>query len=199
MSNKTTAIIILAAGSSSRLGQPKQLLKYDGRSLLQIAIDAAEQSDAHDKVLVLGADAEEIKKDIKLKSIYLTVNQGWGLGMSKSLEVALKQLLENNPELDQVLVLLCDQPYVTSSLLNAMIATQKSSGKGIVACKYQDTLGVPVLFNKKYFEELMDLSGQKGAKKLIYEHDDDLATVFFPEGKIDIDTKEDYDQLLGNL
>ncbi|HSJ68719.1 MAG TPA: nucleotidyltransferase family protein [Anditalea sp.] len=197
MSNRSTAIIILAAGNSSRLGYPKQLLEYEGRSLLQISIDAADLCEADSKILVLGANHEDIVNTIDLKSVKLTVNQEWGLGMSKSLEVALRQLLNQDPALDQVLVLLCDQPYVTSSLLNAMIATQATTGKGIVACKYQETLGVPVLFEKKYFNELLDLSGNMGAKKLVYKHNDDLSTVFFPEGKIDIDTKEDYDRLLG--
>jgi len=197
MFSRSTAIIILAAGNSSRLGQPKQLLNYDGKTLLQIAIDAADESEAESKILVLGSEAEDIQKNIKLKSVYLTINQSWQLGMSKTLEVALNQLLEKNSALDQILVMLCDQPFVTPSLLNAMISTQASSGKGIVACKYQETLGVPVLFDKKYFQELLDLSGKKGAKELIFKHDDDLATVFFPEGKIDIDTKDDYDKLLG--
>lgn len=197
MSDRATAIVILAAGNSSRLGQPKQLLKYKGRTLLQIAIDAADHCEAVAKILVLGANAEEIQNKIELKSVILTINQYWELGMSKSLEVVINKLLKEKPFIDQILVLLSDQPYISSSLLKEIIVTQASSGKGIVACKYEDTLGVPVLFDKKYFEELIDLSGQKGAKKLIYEHNDDLATVFFPEGKIDIDTKGDYDRLLG--
>lgn len=197
MSNRSTAIIILAAGNSSRLGQPKQLLEFDGKSLLQIAIDTADQSEAEAKMLVLGANAEDIQRDIELKSVSLTINQDWELGMSKSLEVALRQLLTKYTAIDQILVLLSDQPYISSSLLEEMVDTQASSGKGIVACKYEDTLGVPVLFDKQYFDELLDLTGQKGAKKLIYEHNEDMATVLFPKGKIDIDTKEDYDRLLG--
>jgi molybdenum cofactor cytidylyltransferase len=197
MSDRSTAVIILAAGNSSRLGQPKQLLKYKGRTLLQIAIDAADNCEAVVKILVLGANAEDIQNEIELKSVVLTINQYWELGMSKSLEVAINKLIIEKPIIDQILVLLSDQPYISSSLLKEIIDAQASSGKGIVACKYEDTLGVPVLFDKKYFEELTDLSGQKGAKKLIYEHNDDLATVFFPEGIIDIDTKEDYDRLLG--
>jgi molybdenum cofactor cytidylyltransferase len=197
MSARSTGIILLAAGDSSRLGQPKQLLHYKESTLLQIAIDAADEASAKHKLLVLGANSELIKKSIDLKSISLTENPDWKDGMSSSLNVALRQLLKLDPEMDQIITVLSDQPFITSSLINALIATQTSSGKGIVACRYEDTLGVPVLFDKKYFDEILDLDGSMGAKKLIFQYPDDRDTVYFPEGKIDIDTLEDYKKLAG--
>jgi len=199
MSARSTGIIILAAGDSSRLGQPKQLLMYRENTLLQIALDASEGASAMYKILVLGAEQETIKKRIDLGSTVLTVNPDWEAGMSSSLNIALEQLLDLEPDLDQIVTLLSDQPFITSSLINALIETQASSGKGIVACKYEDTLGVPVLFDKKYFGEIMDMGGSDGAKKLIYKYDDDRETVYFPEGKIDIDTMEDYKKLRGEI
>jgi len=197
MSIRSTGIIILAAGDSSRLGQPKQLLKYRENTLLQHALDAAEEASAMYKVLVLGADQELIQKRIELGSVYLTVNPDWEEGMSSSLNLALKHLLFKKPDLDQIVTVLSDQPFITSSLINALIETQASSGRGIVACRYEDTLGVPVLFDKKYFDEILDLCGSDGAKKLIYKYSGDRETVYFPEGKIDIDTMEDYKKLRG--
>jgi len=197
MSGRSTGIIILAAGESSRLGQPKQLLKYRENTLLQIAIDAAEGAKAAYKLLILGADQEIIQKRIDLGSLSLTVNPAWEEGMSSSLKLGLQQLLELNPDLDQIITILSDQPFITSSLINALIETQASTGKGIVACRYEDTLGVPVLFDHKYFDEIMNLDGSDGAKKLIFKYSDDRETVYFPEGKIDIDTMEDYKKLRG--
>ena len=165
--------------------------------MLQIAIDAADQADVQKRMLVLGAHHKEIQNSIDLKSVDLTVNPAWEEGMSATLKVALNQVLEKDPDTDQILVMLCDQPFVDSELLDSMIAAQAAEGKGIVACYYQETFGVPVLFDRKYFEEIMALSGQDGAKQLIYKHPDDTTAIDFPEGKIDIDTKEDYENLKG--
>jgi molybdenum cofactor cytidylyltransferase len=100
---------------------------------------------------------------------------------------------------DQVIILLCDQPFVSSAILDSLIETQKATGKGIVACRYSETLGVPVLFTKKYYPEMLALKSSEGAKKLIYAHLDDVAEVDFPEGSVDIDTYEDYENLLSNI
>jgi molybdenum cofactor cytidylyltransferase len=195
MSNKTTAVIILAAGSSSRLGKPKQLLPYKRKNLLQHAIVGAEQSDTKYQILVLGANEMLIRDNINPNSTVIVSNPAWEEGMAGSLQVAVKHLLGLDPDLDQILVMLCDQPFVDSILLNTMIQKQSASDKGIVACQYKGTLGVPVLFTKTYFAEILDLSGNGGAKNLIQENLQDVIALDFPEGGIDIDTMEDYRRL----
>jgi molybdenum cofactor cytidylyltransferase len=91
--------------------------------------------------------------------------------------------------------MVCDQPHISSSILNGLIKTQQKTTKQIVTCNYGDSMGPPALFHKKYFEQLVKLSGDTGAKKIIQRNMNDVATILFPEGKIDIDTEEDYENL----
>jgi molybdenum cofactor cytidylyltransferase len=189
-----TGIIILAAGSSSRLGQPKQLLKYQGRTLIRRAIDTAFESKSDTSVLVLGANFELIKREVQDTNIEIVINHDWETGMASGMQKGLNFLeKKNNP--DQVILMLCDQPFVDSELLNSMIGKQTETKKGIIACHYKDTFGVPALFTRKYFSELNKLNGSEGAKKVIYAHMEDTEKIDFPNGAIDIDTLEDYMRL----
>lgn len=190
-----TGIIILAAGESTRLGYPKQIAKYKDKTLLQLAIDAANGCDVHKRVLVLGANRDEIKKTFPGASIPNIPNPNYQKGMSSSLKIGLEYMLKFNAP-DQVIIMLCDQPFVDAKLLNKLMATQEKEGKGIVACAYSKTIGVPILFGKAYFQELMELKGDEGAKKIALAHEEDLVTISFPKGKIDIDTEEDLKELL---
>ncbi len=193
MEKATTGIIILAAGESTRLGYPKQIAKIKDKTLLQIAIDAANDAKADKRVLVLGAFRDEIKKTFRGDSIPNIPNPAWEKGMSSTMQKGLEYLLKINPP-DQVIIMLCDMPFVDSKVLNKLIAAQKKTGKGIVACKYSETLGVPILFTKAYFEKLKSLSGDEGAKKIALENPEDTAFILFPLGKVDIDTQEDLDR-----
>ena len=190
-----TGIIILAAGESTRLGYPKQIAKYKDKTLLQLAIDAANGCDVHKRVLVLGANRDEIKKTFPGASIPNIPNPNYQKGMSSSLKIGLEYMLKFDAP-DQVIIMLCDQPFVDAKLLNKLMATQEKEGKGIVACAYSKTIGVPILFGKAYFQELMELKGDEGAKKIALAHEEDLVTISFPKGKIDIDTEEDLKELL---
>lgn len=194
--NPQTGIVILAAGNSSRLGCAKQLLDFEGEKLLQIMIDAAEMSSSNACLVVLGAYKEEIRKNINFQSCEIVINEDWSAGLSSSMKIGLSIMIEKYA-LDQILFMLSDQPFVNKDLLDKMIKTQQKTGKGIVACRYEDTLGVPVLYTKKYFEKLLQLKEKEGAKKLIFNHLDDCETVDFEHGKIDIDTQDDYEKLLG--
>ncbi len=185
-----TGIIILAAGESSRLGYPKQIAQYKGKTLLQHAIDAANGADVEKRVLVLGANRDEIKKTFPGNSIPNIPNPRFQEGMSSSIKIGMEYMLKFDKP-DQVIIMLCDQPFVDTKLLNKLIATQKESGKEIVSCKYSKTFGVPILFGKSYFKELMELTGDEGAKQIALAHEDAMASIPFPKGKVDIDTEED--------
>jgi len=198
MDTINTGLIILAAGGSSRMGEPKQLLPFEGKTFLQCTIDAALGSLVTSKVVVLGADKDEIKKTFRADTIPVIHNPEWEKGMASTMQKGLGYLTKYKVP-DQIIILLCDQPFVHSGILDALIETQKATGKGIVACKYSETLGVPVLFTKKYYPEMLALKGSDGAKKLIYAHLDDVAEVDFPKGAVDIDTYEDYELLMTNL
>lgn len=189
-----TGVIILAAGSSSRLGQPKQLLEFNGKTLLEIAVESAKNSLADSCVIVLGANADFIVEKIDHIKVYRVVNENWEKGMASSMQKGLKYLMENSDP-DQVILMLSDQPFVNNDTLNFLIENKLNTLSNIIACSYNGTFGVPVLFTKKYFPELLSLTGNEGAKKLVMAYQDDLHTIDFPQGAIDIDTMEDYIKL----
>ena len=188
-------IVILAAGSSTRLGTPKQLLPFDDKNLLQQTVDAAVYSNANSVIVVLGASADLISKEIDRMNAHIIENKEWEEGMASSVRIGLNTIQKISPLTEAVIFMVCDQPYVSSSLLNDLMHTQKETGKPIVTCNYGEAIGPPALFYKSLFNELMQLKGDAGARKIIQQHSDEVATILFTKGKIDIDTKEDYEAL----
>jgi len=189
-----TTIVILAAGSSSRMGQPKQNLVYEDKTLLQRIAEQAKLVTDH-VLVILGAGKEVIIPTLQhLEEVITIDNAQWVEGTGSSIRLAIEYLLTQN-NADQVLFTLCDQPYVNAELLKNLITTAEISGHGIIACHYSNTIGVPALFNKKYFPALLELQGQEGAKKLFEQYADDVQTIPFPQGAIDIDTEEDFRKL----
>lgn len=195
MSSANTGIVILAGGSSSRLGEPKQLLIHDGKSLLQKSIDAAISSDADPVIVVLGANAEQISAEINKSKAQVIINSAWEEGMASSIRIGINELLFNSPSAEAVILMVCDQPFITAGLINELINTRKQTGKPIVSCNYGEAIGPPALFHRSVFNELMQLKGDVGARKIIRHHHDDVATVVFGKGKFDIDTRDDYTAL----
>jgi len=188
-------IVILAAGASTRLGKPKQLLQYRGKTLLAHAINEAVNSNADAIVVILGKNADLFKKEIDERKVRVAINSSWEEGMASSLRLGLDTLLNDKPYIDAVIFMVCDQPHVLSSILNELIVTQQKTTKQIVTCNYGDSIGPPALFHKKYFKDLMKLSGDTGARMIIQQNMNDMTTILFPEGEIDIDTEEDYEKL----
>jgi molybdenum cofactor cytidylyltransferase len=186
-------VIILAAGSSSRLGRPKQNLVYNGRTLLQNAIKAAIASVCNPVIVVLGANDEVIRPTIRGLAITIIQHDDWPEGMASSIRAGISKLKEIEPNADSLVLMLCDQPFVDNLLLDQL--AQKKSEKGIAACIYNETIGPPVLFNAAYFDELLLLKGQEGAKKLLMKYKDDVVTIPFPLGAVDIDTVADFEKL----
>lgn len=191
-----TGIIILAAGGSTRLGQAKQQLLYQGQTLLQRAIQTALASGTHPVIVVLGANAESIQPQIEQAQVHIAHNPDWAEGMSSSIKAGMMTLQKLAPTASSALFLLCDQPFIETALLHHMKEVRKKSGKGIVACSYQNTLGAPVLFDREFFPELEQLQGQEGAKKLLSVHADVVVAIPFERGAIDIDTPADYQTLI---
>lgn len=188
-------IIILAGGASTRLGQPKQLLLYHGKTLLDHSVEEALNAKADAVVIVLGKNADLFKDAIDKENVHVIVNKDWAEGMASSVRLGLDTLLYSKPYIDAVIFMVCDQPHISSLVLNKLITTQQKTTKQIVTCDYGGSIGPPALFHKKYFRELMQLKGDIGARNIIQQNMNDVATILFPEGKIDIDTKEDYDAL----
>lgn len=189
-----TGLILLAAGSSSRLGRPKQLIEFQGKKLIQKAIDEAQKSKADTLVVVLGWNPELVKSGFDSEKILHVINENWQEGMATSMQAGLRFLLEKEQP-DQVILMLVDQPFVDASILNQLISLKGKSGKGIVACSYSDTLGVPAIFDQIYFKEMLELKVSEGAKKVILRNKADVFELDFPQGEVDLDTEEDLDRL----
>jgi len=191
----STALIILAAGSSSRLGQAKQQLVFQGSSLLQRAITAGLRSECMRPLVILGARHEILSREINPEQVDILINPNWQEGMATSIKVGIQRLMEKGAA-DQVILMLCDQPYVDEKILNQLIAAKKKTDKAIIACSYQNTAGVPALFDRSIFPHLMQLKGKEGAKKIIQRYGESLSLLPFPLGRFDIDTPDDYRRLL---
>jgi molybdenum cofactor cytidylyltransferase len=191
-------IIILAAGSSSRLGQPKQLLEYNSTTLLENAIAQASGIPYAAIVVVTGSNSEAIEADLSERTVTICYNKNWEQGMGSSIATGLKRLLELHPDLKACIFAVCDQPFVTTQVFQDILEQQIRSGKGIVASLYAETLGTPVLFSHVYFEALLNLNGKEGAKKIVELNLDDVASVPFDKGAIDIDTIHDYNNLISS-
>lgn len=185
----TIGTIILAAGESSRLGQPKQLLEKNGQPLVRHMAQLAHDLNAGPVVVVVGAKAEAVTGALHDIQVRIVPNPDWQTGMASSLKIGVETLERTFPE--AILVLLTDQPYVSRALLEQLIETATSSHKAIVASEYGDTLGVPVLFRPEFFDALKSLTGDTGARKLVQQHPDDVVGVPFEQGNIDLDTPED--------
>ncbi len=187
----STGLIILAAGASTRLGRPKQLLEYREKPLLQHTIDLAAELRSDSSVVVLGAHAKEIKEKIDPSKLDIIMNDLWEEGMASSIRLGLSHLGRQDSRLEHVLILLSDQPYLTIDVLKELLKLQADT-KSIVACEYNNQVGVPAVFSHHFFEDLMRLKGDKGARGIITKNLDFVSTVPFVGGEIDVDTEEDY-------
>ncbi len=189
------AIVILAAGESSRLGSPKQLLEYNGKNLLRHAVDTALETECASIFVILGANSDILSNQLKDKPVMVLQNSNWQEGMASSIRCGLEYIAGTILRPDSIIFMVCDQPFVTSALLLNLITKKVETKMPIVASSYKENLGTPALFHRSFFAMLMDLVGDKGARKLIADNMDKVATVNFEKGITDIDTMEDYNLL----
>ena len=186
------SVIILAAGSSSRMGKSKQLRPWKDGTLLSHTVKTALDSRAGHVFVVLGDNEEAHRKAIGNMPVTIVGNPSWAKGMGSSLKAGLKQAKDTS---DGVLVMVCDQPFVTSDHLNNMIEHFNKTKQNIVASKYDDAVGVPVLFGKEMFDELMTIGDEEGARKVILKYN---PTAIVLLSGLDIDTPDDYKKALSN-
>lgn len=192
---RRTAILILAAGKSSRMGKPKQLLKLGSETLIEHAIKQALQSNATTVVCILGAYAEEIKSIISHHSkCEFVVNEDWESGLSSSLKCGIHWAQEHNYE--AAVAMLADQPLIDSDFINEILQLANQHPESLIAANYGEKRGVPALFPKPYFNQLLKLKGDTGAGVLLNNPDEHVITVEAKNRLIDLDTPEDYARFL---
>jgi molybdenum cofactor cytidylyltransferase len=194
-STKRVGAIILAAGDSTRMGRPKQLLKFEGTTLLRRAASSAIEADCDPVIVVTGAAFENVRGELGGLDVHEIFNTEWQTGMASSIKVGIDEISRIAHYVDAVVMMVCDQPHVTTEIIGRLINAYSSTTKSIVASKYGEDFGVPALFDKQHFEELTELEGDRGAKMIIKKHIADAEFVDFPEGVIDVDTADDFRQL----
>ena len=190
------ALLLLAAGASTRMGRPKQLLPYRGRTLLRHAAETAVVAGCAPIVLVTGALHDELLAEIVGLPILAERNLDWETGMASSIRAGLAAVAAAAAAPRAVLVMLTDQPLVTPELLRQLIVQQHATQAPIVAAAYGETLGVPAIFDKSLLPELLKLQGAQGAGRLIARLGAAVGQVAFPAGLLDVDTPAQYTALL---
>ena len=206
------AAVILAAGESSRLGKPKQLIQFRGKTLVRRMVDGASEAGCRPVLVVLGNskrtshlysdglprvkgrhhEIELITSELKKTGATIVANSNWQCGIGTSIRTGVQHLLDTAPGVEATVLLTCDQPYVDRAVIDGLITLHRETRKPIVAASYAGTLGVPALFDRSLLPELLRLDDSAGAKSTILSNRDQVAEFPFPEGKVDIDTAEDW-------
>jgi len=189
------AVVVLAAGSSTRFGKPKQFALFQGETFIKRIVAAAIEAGCAPVVVVTGEDSTQIALELTGLSISIAMNPGWSSGVGSSIRVGVQRAMDLAADLDASLLLTCDQPFVTAAVLAQIIQLRLTSGKPIVASAYATTLGIPALFDRFCFPDLLRLKEDSGAKKIILARPYDVVSFDFPTGAIDIDTAADYEKL----
>ena len=188
--------ILLAAGSSSRMGQPKQLLDFDGRPLVRIAAEHALAAPIDRLLVVVGAAGDAVAEALAALPLDIVVNADFATGQSSSLRAGVAALPAAT---GAALILLSDQPFVTPDIIAALVAAWRSGGGPIVVPVYRGQRGTPVLFDRVLFPELLAVHGDQGARSVIAGNPARVTAVMFDDDQplVDIDTPAEYQQHRG--
>lgn len=187
--------VILAAGSSSRMGSPKQTLQYRGESLLRRAALAALSAGCCPVVVVTGAHAELSRRELEGLDVREVLNPLWETGMASSVRAGVEALVGADADADAAVLLLCDQPHVTTEVISDLVTAHRATGTLVVASAYGGSFGVPALFGRTLFVELAQLEGTAGAKQVIKRYAAEAHFLPFPGGEVDVDTPDDFARL----
>ncbi|MBK9214734.1 MAG: nucleotidyltransferase family protein [Chloracidobacterium sp.] len=190
--------LLLAAGGSSRLRPPKQLVQYYRTTLLRHAAKSLAESKCEPVVVVLGAEVDRSMREIADLDVNVCINRDWETGMSSSLRTGLDELLHIEPKLSGLMITLCDQPHVTTDKINLFVTEFYRSAPAVIAAEYNGITGVPALFSSELFDLLMQLEGDKGARDIIRNHKNTLR-IGLPEASFDVDTQSDLQDRLSCL
>lgn len=193
---RKVAILVLAAGASSRMQTPKQLLKIGNQTLLELVLEKAKALASLPVYCVLGANATLIQKQISTENVVFITNENHSKGLSTSIVAGINYLTKNAPFVDCLLILLADQPDIDLQYLENLVQLSAENPTQIIASKYPKNMGVPAVFPKSFFSELQVLEGDFGAKEFLQQHKDQLICSNLTPSLVDLDTREDYENYL---
>jgi molybdenum cofactor cytidylyltransferase len=185
--------VILAAGASTRMGSPKQLLDIGGRPLVARAAEAALASPAWPVLVVLGSHGDRIRPALARLPVLVVDNPAWAEGMASSIRAGISALRQFSRSIDGALLALCDQPAFSGAAIDRLAAAIRGTGRGIAAARYGGRLGAPALFLREHFAALEALTGEEGARAVINADPGRVAAVDLPELEADLDRPEDYE------
>lgn len=191
-----TAAIVLAAGRSARFGRPKQLLRIDGRSLVARAVDAAREGGCDPVVVVVGADAEAVRRELADQPVRIVLNEQWEEGLASSVRAGVAAVA-TLAGVRAALILTCDQVRLAPAVVRGLLAAAAAAQGKMVASEYGGTVGVPALFDRSHFAGLLALRGESGAKQLLLRHAAAVLRVPWPDGASDLDAPEDLERHAG--
>lgn len=186
--------VVLAAGGSSRMGQPKQLLPVAGQPMVRRVVQALDSAGLAQVVVVVGARAEAVKQALEDLPVRIVRNRQWAEGMSGSLRVGVEAL---RPDIQAAFVVLADQPGLTPDLFRSLVSRYQATNAQIVAPFYGGRRGNPVLFDRVLFADLRAVEGDQGARAFLALHEDLVERVEVDTLAVllDVDTRQDYDML----
>ena len=188
------AAVLLAAGASSRMGTAKQLLRIGGESLVRRAVQTALASRCDRVLVVVGAHADRVRTELAGLPLRIVEAADWQEGLSASIRCGVAAARSDPPSADAVVLMVTDQPRMTTSHLDALVDALAEEAAERVASGYAGTVGVPALFGRRHFDALCSLRGDRGAKDLLQEDMGTLVTVPFPDAAFDVDTPEDAEE-----
>jgi molybdenum cofactor cytidylyltransferase len=188
------AAILLAAGSGSRMGRTKQLLRIGGQSLVHRAATAGIDAGCKPVIIVTGSNAEAVAAEVADLPVQIALNPDWPAGMGTSIRRGLSAALATEPSISAVILMLCDQPHLDAKILRDLMA----AAKPMAACEYSGTLGPPCWFGRSMFDSLSRLADAEGAKHLLLKDRSSVATIPWPPGAEDLDSPADWDRFCQN-
>jgi molybdenum cofactor cytidylyltransferase len=188
--------VVLAAGSSSRMGSPKQTLQFRGESLLRRAALAALGAGCGPVIVVTGAHSELSRRELDGLDVREVLNTRWETGMASSIRAGIEGLVDADSDSAAAVLLLCDQPHVTAEVISNLVAAHRATGRPVIASTYGGSFGVPALFSRTLFAELARLEGAAGAKQVIKRYASEAHFSPFQGGEVDVDTPDDFSRLI---
>jgi molybdenum cofactor cytidylyltransferase len=188
-------LVLLAAGGSFRMGTPKQLLVFQGRTLLRRAAEEAAASGCHPIVVVLGAHADRLHREIVDLPVRVAHNAAWRTGMGSSIRTGVDAVIAAGDAVEGVVITVCDQPFCSASVIRTLVEGHARGGRRIVTASYAGVYGVPTLFDGTLFPQLLALDGQEGARRVLEAYPEEIRAIPFASGALDVDTPEDLARL----